>query len=185
MPTPSVRRHRWSRDEYEAMIAAGIFHPEARLELVDGEIVEMTPQGSAHATAIQLIEDALRPAFGAGHAIRIQLPLALDATSEPEPDVAVVTGHPRDYKDAHPDTAVLVVEVAETSLTYDRLTKGSLYARSGIPEYWLLDLGRRQLEVYRRPQGEGFLDTASFSETDRVAPAAVPDAALRVADLLP
>ena len=120
--------HLWSRSEYERMAEAGIFEPGVRMELIDGEILETAPQGTRHFTAIRLIEDALRSIFGDGWDIRTQGPLAIDDRSEPEPDVAVVHGSPRDFRDAHPDSASLVVEVADTSLGFDRLRKKRLYA---------------------------------------------------------
>src|SRR5262245_14333663 len=99
---------------------AGVFQPGERVELIDGEILEMAPQKSRHAAAVTLVGDALRIAYGSGFHLRIQLPLALDPYSEPEPDVAVIVGSPRDYRDSHPTSAVLVVEVADTSLEHDR-----------------------------------------------------------------
>ena len=137
--------HLWSRSEYERMAEAGIFEPGVRMELIDGEILDMAPQGTRHFTAIRLIEDALRAIFGDGWDIRTQGPLAIDDRSEPEPDVALVRGAPRDFRDAHPDSASLVVEVADTSLGFDRLRKKRLYARTGIQEYWIVDLGAGQL----------------------------------------
>lgn len=133
-------RHRFSRAQYEHMVDTGVFGPEDRLELLEGEIIDMAPEKSRHATAIRLLEDALRKVFGYGYDIRSQLPLSLNDLSQPEPDIAVVTGSPRDYRDAHPAHAVLVVEVADTTLAYDRTRKLATYARSGIPEYWILDL---------------------------------------------
>ena len=92
------------------MIEAGIFHPEAHLELIEGEILSMSPQGSRHITAILLVENALRAVFSTGYLVRTQAPIALDDRSQPEPDVSVVAGTPRDYRDAHPTTVELVVE---------------------------------------------------------------------------
>ena len=141
----TVQTRRWTRDEYDRMIATGIFHPEERLELLEGEIVHMTPQGSGHATAVRLVEDALRNLFNVGFDVRVQMPLALGTDSEPEPDVAVVVGPPRDYRDEHPRVAILVVEVADSTLSLDRERKAALYARAGIQEYWLLNLTDRCL----------------------------------------
>lgn len=187
---PHTRR--WSRDEYRKIADVGIISPQERVELIEGEIVEMSPQNTAHATAITLTNEALRKMFGQGHTIRVQLPLALDPFSEPEPDVAVVEGAPRDYLDDHPSTAVLVVEVADTSLTYDRATKASLYARAGIPEYWILNLTDRRLEVYRNPGvaanqpfGYGYSTITAHHASEEIAPMAVSDRLLPVADLLP
>ena len=131
----SVQLRRWSRQEYDRMIDAGVLTTQDRVELIDGEIVTTPPQKTQHAAAACLVATALRHAFGEHVDVRRQLPLALDAASEPEPDVAVVAGSPRDYRDAHPATALLIVEVADSSLEFDRTTKASLYARAGIPDY--------------------------------------------------
>jgi Uma2 family endonuclease len=129
-----VQLRRWSRAEYDRMIDAGVLTTEDHVELIDGEIVTMTPQKSRHATAVWLAQIAIGRAFGEPFGVRTQLPLALDPGSEPEPDIAVVTGSPRDYSDEHPSTAVLIVEVADASLAFDRTVKASLYARAGIPD---------------------------------------------------
>jgi len=147
----SIRTKRWSREEYERAVAGGTFAPDARLQLIEGEIVEMTPQGAAHVAAVRAVEEAVRALFGSGYDVRVQAPLALLPDSEPEPDVAVVSGSFRDYREHHPTTAILVVEVADTSLEFDRTRKMTVYAQSGIPEYWLLNLPARRLEVYRDP----------------------------------
>ena len=177
--------HLWSRSEYERMAEAGIFEPGVRMELIDGEILDMAPQGTRHFTAIRLIEDALRAIFGDGWDIRTQGPLAIDDRSEPEPDVALVRGTPRDFRDAHPDSASLVVEVADTSLGFDRLRKKRLYARTGIQEYWIVDLGAGQLEIYRRPEGDDYAEKRILGSGDQISPLAAPDSQLAVSDLLP
>jgi len=174
------------------MIDAGVLTPDDHVELIDGEIVTKTPQKSRHATAVCLAESVLRHAFCELVHVRTQSPLALDAVSEPEPDVAVVSGSPRDYRDAHPSTALLVVEVADASLLFDRTTKASLYARAGIPEYWLLNLVDEVLEVHRNPQRSADAPPASryasverYGRRDRVAPLARPERFIAVEDLLP
>ena len=192
MSVSAVQTRRWTREEYERLIEAGIFHPEERVELIDGEILTMTPQKSPHATAVCLVADALRGAFGSGHHVRVQLPLALDPDSEPEPDVAVVAGAPRDYRDAHPATALLVVEVADTTLAFDRERKGSLYAGAGIAEYWIVNLSDQVLEVYREPAaapsaqyGWSYRVAQRLSPSDVVSPLAAPHGRITVSDLLP
>ncbi len=192
MGVSAVQTRRWTREEYERLIETGIFHPEERVELIDGELVVVTPQKSIHATAICLAEDVLRIAFGSGCNVRAQLPLALDPDSEPEPDVAVVAGTPRDYRDAHPTAALLVVEVADTTLAFDRERKGSLYARAGIAEYWIVNLADRVLEVHRDPgpvpsaqYGWSYRATQRLSASDSVSPLAAPRARIAVSDLLP
>ncbi len=167
------------------MVAGGVFHPEARLELLDGEIYDMSPQTSRHATAIRLIEDALRAIFGRGFDVRAQLPAAFGPDSQPEPDVAVVEGSPRDYSDRHPTTAILVVEVSDSSLAYDRTQKLATYANCGIREYWIVNLVADRLEVYRDP-GEGTYRNAFEARRDvSVELLAKPDERIAVRDLLP
>jgi Uma2 family endonuclease len=183
--SPDRRPHRFSRDQYERMVEAGIFAPEDRLELLDGEIIAIAPQKSRHATAIRLLAEALRRCFDAGHDIRAQLPLALDDRSEPEPDIAVVPGSPRDYRDAHPRNALLVVEVADASLAYDRSRKLAAYARAGVPEYWILDLTGETLEVCRRPMGETYCERRILTPGERITPLAGNGVELGVAEVLP
>ena len=146
-----VKTHRWRRVEYERLIETGFFRPGDPVELVGGQLIVAEPQGSRHFAAVQAMEEALRTAFGPGWQIRGQGPLALDEESEPEPDVAVVAGSFRDYVDGHPSRPVLVVEISESSLGLDRDHKGSLYARAGLADYWIVNLVDQALEVYRDP----------------------------------
>ena len=189
MDTAIARPRRWTRAEYEQLIEAGIFRSDEHLELLDGEILAMTPQKSNHAATVFMVEDALRGAFGPGFAVRCQGPLALDPLSEPEPDLAVVVGSHRDFLAGHPQTAALIVEVADTSLRVDRQMKGPLYARAGISDYWIVNLQDGILEVYREPvqtsAGWGYRLVQSLRRTDVVAPLAKPEGILGVADLLP
>jgi Uma2 family endonuclease len=183
--------YQWTRDEYYKMAAAGLFHGK-HVELIEGQVIAMSPMGSRHRTATTLTGDVLRLVFGQGYFVSIQGPLDLGDISEPEPDVAVIAGNVRDYTDAHPTTAVLIVEVADTSLAYDRTTKVSLYVKAGIPEYWIVNLIARQLEVYRRPSvdatqlyGFGYAEVTICTAAERVAPLAIPEATIAVADMLP
>ena len=185
MAETAYKPHRWCRAEYERMAEAGVLEPDARIELIDGEILEMAPHGTRHFTAIRLVEESLRTVFGLGYEIRTQGPLALDEGSEPEPDVAVVRGSPRDFRQAHPRTALLIVEVSDTSLGFDRLRKKRVYARNRIPEYWILDLAGERLEVYRAPRDDDYGEKQTLSALEQVIPLAVPDAAVAVSDLLP
>jgi Uma2 family endonuclease len=177
--------HRWTRQQYEDMVLQDIFRPGERVELIDGVIVDRSPQKSFHSVATRLVEDALRVAFATDHDVRVQMPLALDDMSEPEPDVAVVPGRARDYTKAHPTTAVLVVEVADSSLNLDRKTKQAIYARNGIAEYWVINLQDNSLEVHRDPQGDRYRSRTILRHGDTVRPLARPDHAIAVADLLP
>jgi Uma2 family endonuclease len=186
------RTRRWTRAEYDNLIEKGAFNPGERLELVAGVLLVREPQGSPHATGIRLVAQALRAAFGQGWTVEPQLPLALDDESEPEPDVAVTAGGARDYLASHPARPALIVEVAESSLAFDRKDKGSLYARARVPEYWILNLNDHILEVYRKsgpdasaPLGWAYRSTQSLSARDHVTPLAAPTSRIAVADLLP
>ena len=185
MSTPAIRVHLWTREEYDRMVEAGVFPPGSRVQLIDGEIIEMPPQGSFHATAIRLVEDALRRACPAGFDVRTQMPVALDIRSEPEPDVAVVRGSPRDYTHAHPETVELAVEVADVTLSFDRGRKRALYARNRIPEYWIVNVPDACLEVHREPEGSDYRAVQVLRPPATVTPLACPAAVIPVADLLP
>ncbi|BBM70470.1 Uma2 family endonuclease [Rhodothermus marinus] len=182
-----VQTYRWTREAFEKLAEVGLIDPDARLELIDGEILQkMSPQSSRHAAAIRRIEEALRSVFPLDrYDVRVQLPLALDPYSEPEPDVAVVEGTLDDYVEAHPSSAVLVVEVADASLQFDRTRKAALYARAGIPEYWIVNLLDGVLEVYRRPEGDAYQQRMVLRAQDRVRPLARPEVEIAVAELLP
>src|SRR5881396_1377281 len=150
MMPPSLTR-RWTRVEYERLVELGVFRPDERLELLDGALIVSELQGSRHAATIRRVLAALRLALGETWQIDSQLPIALDADSEPEPDVAVVPRDPAAYRDGHPSRAVLIVEIAERSYRIDREYKASLYARAGVPDYWIIDLAHDTVEVHRDP----------------------------------
>lgn len=176
--------HLWTRDEYLKMAEIGLFEGR-RVELIEGQIIDMTPMGSEHITCITLADDALRKVFSTGYFIRIQGPLDLGELSEPEPDLAVIAGHVRDYRESHPTTAALIIEVSDTTLTYDRRHKASLYAKAAIKEYWIINLNDRQLEVYRNPIKAAFADRQIVKADGTITPLAAPQAVIAVADLLP
>jgi len=182
---PHIDTRRWTREEYERLVEQGFFHPEERLELVDGAIYEMTPQSSHHATGVRAVHHALQSIFIQGYDVRPQLPLALGEDSEPESDVAVVPGEWPDYSRAHPTAAVLVVEIADSSLLHDRKRKANLYARAGIPEYWIDNLVDWCLEVYRDPKGGVYTSRTLLREGDSVSPLSCPEASIPVASLFP
>ena len=192
MSATPARTKRWSRLEYERFVELGAFQPGDRVELVAGELLVREPQRSPHATGIRAVEEALRSALGPGWEVRTQMPVALDDESEPEPDVIVAPGSLRDYSHAHPSRPALLVEVADSSLAYDREDKGSLYARARVPEYWIVNLEERVLEVYRESgpdvaaaHGWAYHATQRLHPEDCVTPLAAPSARIRVADVLP
>lgn len=180
----------WRRVEYERLVDLGVFAGE-RLELLDGVLVVREPQGSAHAAITSKVGQVLARAFGDGWHARLHSPLALGEHSEPEPDVAVVAGAPEDYLAAHPATAALVVEVADSSLRLDRRFKAAVYARTGLREYWIVNLLDRVLEVYREPHPPAnpaddwsYRSLATLPPPGQVTPLAAPHARILVADLL-
>jgi Uma2 family endonuclease len=192
MATYPIRNRHWTRQEYDELIKSGFFDEDEPIELLGGQLIVAEPKGSPHSTAVALAAEALREAFGPGWLVRVQDPVALDAESEPEPDVAVVPGRARDYLAAHPARPALLVEVAESSLAFDRGHKGSLYARAGVTDYWIVNLVDEVLEAYRRPAldrsaefGWRYLDVQALRPGTTIAPLARPDVTVAVADLLP
>lgn len=178
---PMVRR--WTRDEYYRLGDEGFFQGE-RVQLIYGEIVKMSPMLTPHAASLQLSYKALLRAYGEGFSIRDQLPLFISEHSEPQPDLAVVTGGPRDYLKEHPRTALLVVEVSDSTLRFDRTIKRKLYAQANVVEYWIVNLVDRCLEIFRNPSDGDYTHTETLSAVDQALPPGAQQSIL-VADLLP
>jgi Uma2 family endonuclease len=179
-------RHRLDVDAYYRMADAGILAQNDRVELIGGEIFDMVPIGSVHAGKTDRLTRlfARAAADGVVH-IGVQRPLRLDAYNEPEPDLMLLKPRADDYQGGHPGAAevLLLVEVSETSLAYDRGMKLALYARFGVPEVWIVDLRGPAVEVYRGPAGDAY----SFSErlsSGSLAPVLVPDVTIDVGALL-
>ncbi|MBI2205676.1 MAG: Uma2 family endonuclease [Candidatus Rokubacteria bacterium] len=186
-----LTERRWTRVEYHQLGEFGILESEP-VELIGGHLVVAEPKGAYHVTGVGLVARALRSALPPGWLVRSQDPIALDDESEPEPDVAVVRGDLRDYVAEHPERAVLVVEVADTSLAFDRRRKGSLYARGGIQDYWIVNLVDGVLEIYRDPAhdesavyGWSYRSVARRAMNETVTLLALPDVRIAVSDLLP
>lgn len=185
------RQLAWTRDEYYRLGDLGLFAGR-RVELIEGQIYEMGPMHSPHAVAVGLVDDALRAASGPAYHTRTQVPLALGERSDPEPDVALLPGSRRAYLGGHPTVAALIVEVADTSLDYDRDTKGPMYAKAGIADYWIVNLSERQVEIYRRPVSTSgaptvwrYRERRDARPGEAITPLAVPGASIAVDDLLP
>jgi len=172
-------------DEYHRMIETGSLGEDDRVQLIAGTVVAMTPQGPAHALAIQSLTRLVGQGLPADLAIRVQLPLTLPDDSEPEPDLAVVRLADARSRDHHPRTALLVVEVAGDSLPVDRQTKAIVYARAGIPEYWIVNLAESTVEVHREPDPAmgAYRTKAVVSSDDTLAATSVPGLRIDVADL--
>jgi Uma2 family endonuclease len=185
-----IRTRHWSKREYYRLGELGFFHGQ-RVELIEGKIMVLSPQNPLHSSRVTVVQMVLHNLFGAGYHVRQQLPLDLGQTTEPEPDLAVVVGTAQQYETAHPTSAVLIVEVSETTLSYDRRRKGSLYARAGIEDYWIINLRRRQVEVYRQPvpdatarYGHGYSSRTNLVPPATVSPLALPQTSIPVASLL-
>jgi Uma2 family endonuclease len=181
---------RWKRAEYERLVDLGVFEGDP-VELIGGHLIVAEPQNSPHATAVGAADDALRAVLPPGFIVRAQMPMALDDESAPEPDLAVVAGRRADYGQGHPARAVLVVEVADSSLQFDRRDKGSLYARARIAEYWIVNLIDRVVEVHRDPAADSTAPHGwAYRSVSRLAPPAVvtllalPSVQVRAGDLL-
>jgi Uma2 family endonuclease len=183
MATTDPQVKQWTRDDYYRMAEVGLFHDQ-RVELIEGEILTMSPMNPAHAASLQLAAKAIERAFGPDHCVRVQLPLCIDDCSEPEPDLAIVPGAPRDFK-RHPNTALLVVEISDTTLAFDRGRKRELYARAGIQEYWIVNLSDCRVEVHRFPKGGDYTEVAAFDSPSTLRALAAPHAFIPVAELLP
>ena len=175
-----ARPRRMSRSEYERLTAQGMFENE-RVELIHGIVVEMPPIGPNHADPVDVLTRVFVRGVGDRAVVRVQHPFAASDESEPQPDIALVP--PGRYNKRHPESAFLLVEVAATSLKHDRETKAPLYAASGIPEYWIVDLNAREVEVYDQPAAGRYGRTRSFPIGTTIAPAAFPDVAVSVNEL--
>ena len=157
IPCAPPSRHLISVDAFHRMGETGILGPQDRVELIDGEIIDMSPIGVLHAAIVDVLARHFGRRTGESVFVRCQNPLRLDDISEPEPDIAILRPRADFYMTAHPGAAdvLLVIEVADTSLAYDLGTKVPLYARHGIPEVWVIDAATRQTRVFRRPVGSG------------------------------
>jgi Uma2 family endonuclease len=169
------------RIEYDKLAELGVFEDE-RVELLEGALVYMSPIGPRHASAVQKLNALLIRILGERAAIRPQLPLAASEFSEPEPDLLVTASG--DCDTAHPSTAYLVIEVAESSLAKDHGIKRRIYAENGVPEYWIVDVRARTIEVYSEPTGSSYARAVTYVHGESVPLGHFPDVAVRVADVM-
>ena len=182
MASPSFDSFRpLRRVEYDRLVALGAFGGE-RVELVAGELRRMSPIGPPHAATVDRLTELLVLALAGRARVRVQGSFAADELSEPEPDVSVLP--PGDYDHAHPNVAHLIIEVADSSLDYDRGRKAELYARCGVPEYWIINLVERVVEVHRQPGASGYQQRHVQTKTSSLCLLAFPDVELNVADFL-
>ncbi len=190
--TNLLSRHPWvvrrllTVADYHRMGEVGIFLGTGRVELIEGELVAMSPAGSLHAGTVNALTRLLIDAVGNKGAVSVQNPVRLDNYSEPEPDVSVLRPRADDYRAAipSPGDVLLVVEVAASSLRYDRAVKVPLYASHGIPEFWIVDVAGREIEVLRKPEGDRYADVTCVGVGDMLEPSLLPGAYVSVAAVL-
>jgi Uma2 family endonuclease len=166
-PQVGVFRHRLTVDQYHQMARAGVLAADARVELIDGEIIDMAPIGTGHWSVVSRLTDIFASALHGKAIVSVQSSLRLGDFSEPEPDLAVFKYRADFYAERHPTAAdtLLVIEVADTTAPYDRNVKVPLYAKHGVPEVWIIDLEASIVRFYRRPEGERYLDTTTTATT--------------------
>jgi Uma2 family endonuclease len=183
----SPRRHAISAAEYLRMGEAGVFAPGARLELIDGEIIDMTPIGSRHAGAVNALTALLVRLAGDRGVVAVQNPAVVSDRSVPQPDLVLLAPRADRYARAHPtaDEIWLAIEVADTTLAFDVERKVPMYARAGVREVWVVDVNSRAIRVYRDPDPAGYRTTITATGDDIVASLALPEVRLRVAEVFP
>ncbi len=179
-------RHRFNADEFRLMGEAGIFDETSRVELIQGEVVEMNPIGAHHAGNVKRLINLFAEKVGKAAIVDAQNPVHLAGHSEPQPDIALLK--PRDdfYSEHHPkpEDVYLLVEVADTSLAHDRDVKVPLYARYGIPEYWIVDLASREILAYSRPEDGRYRITERVKSGDELTCRTLPNLSVKVEEIL-
>ena len=181
-----VTHHKFTVDQYYQMAEIGILTPGQRVELIEGEIVDMAPIGRRHAACVDRLNNTFAPGLSGRAIVRVQGPLRLHDHSEPEPDLIILRWRDDFYagREPGPEDALLVIEVAETSECYDRQVKGPLYAAAGIREVWLVDLVAATITNYREPSPAGYAQAIVVTGDDVLAPLAFPDLSLTAARIL-
>lgn len=185
MTTTEIRL--WTVDEYHRMIEAEILTTDDRVELLEGQIIQMSPQQPPHAATTQWASDYLRELLAGKVTIRMQLPITLRPNSEPEPDIAVVRIAPRRYLDHHPtfDDIFLLIEVADATLRRDCKQKARTYAKAEIADYWVLDVNSRQVYVFRQPKDETYQQQTILNEDATLSMLAFPEIEVQINQLFP
>jgi Uma2 family endonuclease len=183
---PTVTRHLFDVDDYHRMAEIGILNEDSRVELIEGEIVDMSPNGPWHLSGVDILNERFVQALAGRAIVRTQGSVRLNQRLEPQPDLALLRWRPDYYRGGHagPSDILLLVEVADSSLAYDREVKSRLYARSGIPEYWLVDVNGHCVTVYREPGPCGYREVTEARGAERLSPLAFPDLALTVEEIV-
>lgn len=182
--SPTPHRYRLTVAEYHRLGESGIFDEGSRIELIEGDLIAMPPIGSQHAGYLDRIAQPIFRQTTQG-IVRVQSPIKLSDHSEPQPDLTILRYREDFYTSAHPAPAdvLLIIEIADSTLQYDRDTKIPLYAKAGIPEAWLLDLVNRRVAVYRYPSADGYRQIQFPAPDEQISPTLLPELTLRVKDL--
>lgn len=180
-----IRTHKLTVEAYHRMGAAGVFAPAARVELIQGEVVDMAPIGSKHASVVRRLNQRLGMAAGPRAVVAVQDPIQLDTSTEPQPDLALLRPRADFYSERHPLPAevLLIIEVADTTLRYDRDVKVPLYAQAEIPEVWLVDVDARSVTIHRDPANGVYRSTREASAGESIALATEPTILITLAEL--
>ncbi len=184
--TVQLQRHTFTVDDYHRMLEAGILTEDDRVELICGEIIAMAPIGSRHATCVDGFNELLGESLRRRAVVRVQNPITIGESSEPQPDISLARPPRSRYAAAHPTPpdVFFVVEVSDTTILFDREMKLPLYAKAGIPEVWIVDLTARRVETYRDPTPYGYREPRYLYLGDTLSPAAFPDVTLKVDEVL-
>lgn len=181
-----IQRRWFSVDDYYRMIDAGILSEDDRVELIEGEVIKMSPIGKFHAACVNRLNALFNRLLGRTVIVSVQNPVRVDDFSEPQPDISLLK--PRDdfYSSGYPTPAdvLLIVEVADTSIQFDRMRKIPLYAQAGIPKVWLVDLGRDLIEVYAKPAGGLYQDFREARRGETLTLSSLPNLVISVEDIL-
>ncbi|MBN2701995.1 MAG: Uma2 family endonuclease [Methylothermaceae bacterium] len=179
------KRHRITTDEYHRMGEAGILSEDDRVELIEGEVIDMTPIGNMHAYTVSQLTQSLIRAFDANGVVWVQNPIRLSPNTEPQPDIAVLRSPLTQYADRLPtaEDVQLLIEVSDTSRAYDRNIKMPLYARFSIPECWLIDLEQQVVEVFRAPSSDSYRDVKRFGPGETIRLSFCPDVEIELSTL--
>ena len=188
VPTP----HNWTVNEFERLFELGLFAPDKKFELLEGEIFQKMSQNAPHIRAILMAQYKFLQVFGSNYLVCVQVPLILGENSKPEPDIAIVQGTLDDPEVVPATTAELVIEISDSTLVQDQTTKAAIYARAQIAEYWIVNLVERTLEVRRQPApmpnellGHGYRSTQILLPGESIAPLGAPNSTIGVDELLP
>jgi Uma2 family endonuclease len=178
-------RRLFTREEYRQMAEAGILKPTERVELIRGEIIQMSPPGRRHVAFVDNLTQLLILKLQGRAIVSVQNPVVLDESSEPQPDLAMLQRRSIPYKEVEASAAdvLLLIEVADTSLRYDRRTKLRLYAEAGVPEYWIVDCAAEAVDVFRAPEADAYGEETRVTGSGTIHPAAFPDVAISLVDL--